>query len=183
QTARMRHLVEDLLALSQLENRVTAPQDSNIDIASLLDMVMTEAESLSNGQHNISLRVDTNLSLTGSMEELHSAFSNLVSNAVRYTPKGGDITLSWKAQGNEVVFSVKDSGIGIEQQHIERLTERFYRIDSSRSRATGGTGLGLSIVKHILAHHQARLEIQSEPGQGSMFSVIFPESRLIHNPA
>jgi two-component system phosphate regulon sensor histidine kinase PhoR len=181
QTARMRHLVEDLLALSQLENRVTAPQDSKIDITSLLDMVMTEAKSLSNGQHNITLNMADNLTLTGSMEELHSAFSNLVSNAIRYTPKDGNIILSWEAQGKEAVFSVKDSGIGIEEQHIERLTERFYRIDSSRSRETGGTGLGLSIVKHILAHHQARLEIHSQPGKGSIFSVIFPEGRLIYN--
>lgn len=179
QTGRMRHLVEDLLALSQLENRVTAPQDTEIDVVSLLDMVMTEAKSLSNGHHRIRLEVDPDLALTGSMEELHSAFSNLVSNAIRYTPKDGEITLSWKRREQEAVFSVRDNGIGIEQQHIERLTERFYRVDRSRSRETGGTGLGLSIVKHILAHHQARLEIQSELGKGSTFSVVFAKERLI----
>jgi two-component system phosphate regulon sensor histidine kinase PhoR len=180
QTGRMRHLVEDLLALSQLESRVSAPQDTDIDVASLLDMVMTEAKSLSNGHHRIKLEVDPDLALTGSMEELHSAFGNLVSNAIRYTPKDGEITLSWARRDQEAVFSVRDNGIGIEQQHIDRLTERFYRVDRSRSRETGGTGLGLSIVKHILAHHQARLEIHSELGKGSTFSVVFPQQRLIY---
>lgn len=180
QTARMRHLVEDLLTLSQLENSATIPQESEIDVASLLSTVMNEARSLSNGRHRLSLDADPGLCLTGATQELHSAFGNLVSNAVRYTPEGGEIALSWKLRDQEGIFSVKDTGIGIEQQHIDRLTERFYRVDRSRSRETGGTGLGLSIVKHILTRHQARLEIQSEPGKGSTFSAVFPKARLVH---
>jgi two-component system phosphate regulon sensor histidine kinase PhoR len=180
QTARMRHLVEDLLTLSQLENSQTVPQDVEIDVGALLSTVMNEARGLSHGRHRLSLEVDPGLCLTGTIQELHSAFGNLVSNAVRYTPEGGEIALSWKLRGQEGVFSVRDTGIGIEQQHIDRLTERFYRVDRSRSRETGGTGLGLSIVKHILTRHQARLEIQSEPGKGSTFSAVFPKARLVH---
>lgn len=105
---------------------------------------------------------------------------NLVSNAVRYTPQGGKINLKLFQRGKEVVFSVHDTGIGIEQQHIDRLTERFYRVDRSRSRETGGTGLGLSIVKHILTRHQGHIEIESEAGKGSTFSIVLPQSRLVH---
>lgn len=120
------------------------------------------------------------LGLKGSQQELHSALGNLVSNAIRYTPEGGEIHMLWEAKNNEGVFSVQDTGIGIEQKHIDRLTERFYRVDRSRSRETGGTGLGLSIVKHILSRHQARLDIMSEFGKGSTFSAVFPKSRLIN---
>lgn len=179
QTKRMQLLIEDLLTLSQLESSATVPQDTEIDVAALLNSVMTEAQSLSSGRHHITLQADSKLALTGSIEELHSAFGNLVSNAIRYTPEDGEITLGWGLRETDAVFSVKDSGIGIEQQHIDRLTERFYRVDRSRSRETGGTGLGLSIVKHILVRHQARLEIKSESGQGSTFSVIFPKARLV----
>ena len=180
QTGRMRHLVEDLLTLSQLENSQTVPQEVEIDVATLLATVMNEARSLSGGRHRLSLEADPGLCLIGSPDELHSAFGNLVSNAVRYTPEGGEIAMSWKQRDHEGIFSVRDTGIGIEQQHIDRLTERFYRVDRSRSRETGGTGLGLSIVKHILTRHQARLEIQSEPGKGSTFSAVFPKARLVH---
>ena len=180
QTGRMRRLVEDLLTLSQLESSQSVPQDSGINIPSLLNMVMTESQSLSNGRHHITLQADSGLCLNGAAEELHSAFGNLVSNAIRYTPDGGEIVLSWQMRGHEAVFSVRDNGIGIEQQHISRLTERFYRIDRSRSRETGGTGLGLSIVKHILTRHQAKLEIQSELGHGSTFSAVFPAARIVH---
>ena len=183
QTSRMRHLVEDLLALSQLESSVSMPVDSEVNIASLLVLVLHEAQSLSNGRHRLALEVEPGLWLTGATEELHSAFGNLVSNAIRYTPEGGEIDMRWKSSGEEAIFSVRDTGIGIEQQHIDRLTERFYRVDRSRSRETGGTGLGLSIVKHILARHQARLEIQSEPGLGSTFSVVFPQARVVRKVA
>jgi two-component system phosphate regulon sensor histidine kinase PhoR len=115
--------------------------------------------------------------LTGSEEELRSAFSNLVSNAVRYTPEGGEVAIAWQRRGTEAMFSVRDTGIGIALQHVPRLTERFYRVDRSRSRETGGTGLGLAIVKHVLNRHQARLEIASEPGRGSTFSVLFAQER------
>jgi two-component system, OmpR family, phosphate regulon sensor histidine kinase PhoR len=179
QTGRMRRLIEDLLTLSQLENGANTPQDSEIDMGAMLSMLMNEALSLSHGQHRISLEAAPDIALIGSPEELHSALGNLVSNAVRYTPEGGEIRITWGLRGKLPVFSVKDSGIGIEQKHIDRLTERFYRVDRSRSRETGGTGLGLSIVKHILTRHQAKLEIESVLDKGSTFSVIFPESRLI----
>jgi two-component system phosphate regulon sensor histidine kinase PhoR len=117
--------------------------------------------------------------LMGSESELRSAFGNLISNAVRYTPPGGRIVVRWEEAGGEARFSVQDSGIGIESQHIPRLTERFYRIDRSRSRETGGTGLGLSIVKHVLNRHQGRLEVQSQLGQGSTFSAVLPHSRIV----
>ncbi len=179
QTGRMRHLVEDLLTLSQLESGQQPSQESTLDIPALLELVMREGQSLSAGHHHISLQTDPTLRLRGAQEELHSAFGNLVSNAIRYTPKGGDITLIWQARGSDAVFSVRDTGIGIEAQHLPRLTERFYRVDRSRSRETGGTGLGLSIVKHILTRHQARLEIESEPGRGSTFSAVFPATRVL----
>lgn len=179
QTVRMRRLVEDLLTLSQLESSQNALQETEIDVPSLLHMVLTEGESLSSGRHTLTLDADQHVFLTGATEELHSALGNLVSNAVRYTPEGGHIALRWELRFDGAVFSVSDTGPGIEPEHLSRLTERFYRVDRSRSRATGGTGLGLSIVKHILTRHQARLEIQSEVGKGSTFSAIFPIARVV----
>lgn len=180
QTSRMRLLIEDLLTLSQLESGTTAPDDAELDVNNLLNMVMNDAKGLSNGRHTINLEADPSLALVASSQELHSAFGNLVTNAIRYTPEGGSISLKWETRNQEAVFSVTDTGLGIEQKHIDRLTERFYRVDRSRSRETGGTGLGLSIVKHILNRHQARLEIQSEFGKGSTFSVVFPKSRIVN---
>lgn len=186
QTVRMRRIIEDLLTLSTIESNTGSPDNSEIDMASLLKAVQNDAIGLSQGlnksSHRILLEADATLNLKGSMDELRSVFSNLVSNAIRYTPvdsaKGhGDITITWQMQNKQPVFAVRDTGIGIESQHIERLTERFYRVDKSRSRETGGTGLGLSIVKHILIRHQAKLDISSEFGVGSTFSVIFPKSR------
>jgi two-component system phosphate regulon sensor histidine kinase PhoR len=115
----------------------------------------------------------------GSEEELRSAFGNLINNAIRYTPDNGEISIYWEKQNNKGLFFVQDSGIGIEAEHIPRLTERFYRIDNSRSRETGGTGLGLAIVKHVLSRHNARLEITSTVGKGSRFTIWFPPERLI----
>jgi len=135
---------------------------------------------LSAGQHQLKLEMLSDSKLLGCAEELRSAFGNLISNAIRYTPHGGEIIMRWQVQDDgQPVFSVQDSGIGIEPQHIPRLTERFYRVDSSRSRATGGTGLGLAIVKHIATRHQAHLEISSEEGKGSTFSIVFPAKRRI----
>ncbi|MES2181150.1 MAG: phosphate regulon sensor histidine kinase PhoR [Pseudomonadota bacterium] len=179
QTTRMRRLIEDLLTLSHIESNAQAPEDTTIDMQALLSMLLNDANGLSQGKHNISVDADPQLNLIGAMDELQSALSNLVSNAIRYTPKGGDIHVSWHLRGNQAVFSVKDNGIGIEQHHIDRLTERFYRVDRGRSRETGGTGLGLSIVKHILTRHQAKLEITSELGTGSIFSIIFPKARIV----
>lgn len=180
QTSRMRLLIEDLLTLSQLESGATSPDEAELDVYALLSTILNEAKSLSNGQHTISLEANQTLALVASNQELHSAFGNLVGNAVRYTPDGGSISIKWEEKNQEAIFSVTDTGLGIEQQHIDRLTERFYRVDRSRSRGTGGTGLGLSIVKHILNRHQARLEIISEYGKGSTFKAAFPKTRIVH---
>lgn len=188
QTGRMRRIIEDLLTLSSIESNTEEPDDAEIDMVHLLKTIQSDAKGLSQGlnqnlnkaKHKIHLDADTTLNLSGSHDELHSAFSNLVSNAIRYTPKGGDIFIGWQLSNEQPVFSVRDTGIGIEQQHIDRLTERFYRVDRGRSRETGGTGLGLSIVKHILIRHQAKLEISSEIGVGSTFSVVFPKARILH---
>lgn len=179
QTSRMRTLVEDLLVLSQLESSSSPTQEQDIDVKGMLKTLLDEANGLSGGKHRIALGdIAEGLNLHGSLEELRSAFSNLVSNAIRYTPANGEIWIHWQQKDNEAAFSVQDSGIGIEPEHIPRLTERFYRVDRSRSRETGGTGLGLAIVKHILTRHQARLEIQSEFGKGSTFSAVFPAARV-----
>jgi two-component system, OmpR family, phosphate regulon sensor histidine kinase PhoR len=182
QTFRMRRIIEDLLTLSTIESNIDEPDDAEIDMVKLLKQIQNDAlglsQSLYKTKHKITLEVDPKLNLMGEQNELQSAFSNLVSNAVRYTPKAGEITIMWYMQNELPVISVRDTGIGIEQQHIDRLTERFYRVDRGRSRETGGTGLGLSIVKHILIRHQARLEISSEIGVGSTFSVVFPKARI-----
>jgi two-component system phosphate regulon sensor histidine kinase PhoR len=179
QTGRMQRLVEDLLTLSRLENTQNQIREENINVTEILYELYHEAESLSAGRHHINLTLDTDVKLRGSPDELRSAFSNLVSNAIRYTSDGGKVDLRWSYQNGRGVFVVKDTGIGIDQEHIPRLAERFYRVDLSRSRGTGGTGLGLAIVKHILNRHQAHLEIISEPGTGSSFSAWFPEKRSI----
>lgn len=186
QTNRMRRIIEDLLTLSKIESNVEEPENTEIDMPRLLKQLQNDALGLSHSlyktKHVIELEADQTLKMTGAQSELQSALSNLVSNAVRYTPKGGKIAISWHRHNEQAVFAVRDTGIGIEQQHIERLTERFYRVDRGRSRETGGTGLGLSIVKHILIRHQAKLEISSEVGVGSTFSVLFPKSRVVQTP-
>ena len=184
QTSRMRRIIEDLLTLSSIESNVEAPDNKEIEMAKLLKIVQNDAvglgQALSKAKHKIYLDADPTLNLNGSQDELQSAFGNLVSNAVRYTSKGGEIFITWNLINEQPVFTVRDTGIGIEQQHIDRLTERFYRVDRGRSRETGGTGLGLSIVKHILIRHQAKLEISSEIGVGSTFCIVFPKARIIH---
>lgn len=197
QTSRMLSLIEDLLTLSQIESNAQSPDNHEINMSQMLKMILNDAKCLSQTiaqegaspkktpteQHRFQLDADANLNILGAKDELLSALSNLVINAVRYTPAGGDINISWHIEEKHgvstAVFSVKDSGIGIEQKHIDRLTERFYRVDRSRSRVTGGTGLGLSIVKHILTRHQAKLEIKSAINEGSTFSVVFPKERVI----
>lgn len=179
QTVRMQRLVEDLLTLSRLENAQNKIKEKEIDISTMLHDLQMEAESLSNGRHQIKLNIATKNRLLGSDSELHSAFSNLVSNAIRYTPEGGEISINWEIQDGRGLFYVQDSGIGIEPEHIPRLTERFYRVDSSRSRETGGTGLGLAIVKHVSNRHQARFKITSKAGKGSRFRIQFPAKRII----
>jgi len=180
QSDRMLKLVDDLLMLSRLEGGDNPQREERVDICALLHTLAEDARALSLGQHQIEVKVAEGSAVTGRSDELRSAFGNLVSNAVRYTPKGGRITLSWHtdAQGGGI-FGVLDSGIGIAAEHIPRLTERFYRVDRGRSRETGGTGLGLAIVKHVILRHQATLEIHSELGVGSEFRVVFPPWRSI----
>jgi two-component system, OmpR family, phosphate regulon sensor histidine kinase PhoR len=178
QSRRMQSLVEDLLTLSRLENSPVPLAAEKVDMGEMLDTLMVEAEGLSQGRHVIRLQRQSQSWLWGSARELHSAFSNLVSNAVRYTPEGGSISLCWREEDERAVFSVSDTGIGIPREHIPRLTERFYRVDRGRSRGNGGTGLGLAIVKHVVARHHARLEVLSEPDMGSTFSVVFGQERI-----
>jgi two-component system phosphate regulon sensor histidine kinase PhoR len=177
-TRRMQNLLDDLLTLSHLESDDHTLKDGPVSVQELAHALKTEAESLSRGRHRISLQIDSGTGLKGNLQEIRSALGNLVSNAVRYTPEGGEITLAWHERDGEGVFSVTDTGEGIAAEHLPRLTERFYRVDRSRSRDTGGTGLGLAIVKHVLTRHGARLDIQSTPGKGSTFSVMFPASRI-----
>lgn len=178
QSRRMQTLVEDLLILSRLENSPASVAAEKVDMQQMLETLMVEAEGLSHGRHQIVLQNQTPLWLWGSARELHSAFGNLVANAVLYTPEGGSVTLGWRAEADRVVFSVTDTGIGIPREHIPRLTERFYRVDRGRSRGNGGTGLGLAIVKHVVARHHAKLEIHSEPEHGSTFSVAFGHEQI-----
>jgi len=179
QALRMERLVEDLLTLSRLENDTEPPREDTVDMPGLLESLREEASALSGGKHLIELGDISAGSVRGSADELRSAFGNLVSNAVRYTPEGGKLALNWRIEDGCPVFSVADNGIGIPPEHIPRLTERFYRVDNGRSTATGGTGLGLAIVKHVLARHQAWLTIRSEIGRGSVFSAHLPRQRLV----
>jgi two-component system, OmpR family, phosphate regulon sensor histidine kinase PhoR len=179
QTKRMQNLVQDLLTLSRLEDTQNLIRGERVDVPGMLRKLYDEALSLSSGRHRISLNLETGTQLLGSTDELRSAFTNLISNAIRYTPDNGNISLNWTIRNGQAVFSVQDNGIGVEPEHISRLTERFYRVDRGRSRETGGTGLGLAIVKHVLSCHQAKLEIVSEPGIGSCFSALFPAVRLV----
>lgn len=183
QSTRMQHLIDDLLTLSALQSGSEPACQDEVEVAGLLESIRHETEVLSNGRHTVTLEAGTPSVLLGNQKELHSAFSNLASNAVRYTPEGGHIRLRWKLRHDGgAEFSVEDDGIGIAAEHIGRLTERFYRVDRGRSRETGGTGLGLAIVKHVLSHHQAHLDIHSEPGKGSCFTARFGPKRL-HPPA
>lgn len=177
QAERMHRLIEDLLMLSRLESE-SPNQDDTIDVAQLINEIADEARSLSNGNHKIVVEAPPAW-VRGSRDELRSAFGNLVSNAVRYTPAGGTVRMRWEAGPQGGVFQVIDSGIGIAPEHMPRLTERFYRVEKSRSRETGGTGLGLAIVKHVLLRHDGRLDIASVFGAGSTFSAWLPKSRLV----
>jgi len=178
QSRRMTQIVEDLLTLSRLEAQNEIPSE-RVGMRPLIEALRREALALSQGEHTVNVEIRGAHDLRGSSKDLHSAFSNLVSNAVRYTPAGGRITLRWESDAQGGRLSVIDTGHGIPAQHLPRLTERFYRVSTSRSRETGGTGLGLSIVKHVLQLHQGRLEITSELGVGSVFSCVFGPDRLL----
>jgi two-component system phosphate regulon sensor histidine kinase PhoR len=175
QGKRMQNLVEDMLTLTRLESVDYPLRPERVNISALLGQIRDEAQALSAGRHAITVEVQ-GLDIRGSTEELRSAFSNLVSNAVRYTPEGGKIDIKWQDTDAGPQFSVRDTGIGIRPEHIARLTERFYRVDKGRSRETKGTGLGLAIVRHVLLRHNAVLFIESQPEKGSTFTVKFPHS-------
>lgn len=179
QTATMQRLVEDLLTLATLESATQPPQPHAIAVAPLIEAMVTDMRALSAGRHTFTVAIDTDAGLRGAPNELDSAIRNLLTNAIRYTPEGGRITVSWRLSGGEGLLSVRDTGIGIPAEHLPRLTERFYRVDLGRSRETGSTGLGLAIVKHVLQRHQARLEIDSRVGVGSTFTLRFPASRIV----
>jgi len=178
QSKRMESIVQDLLTLSSIES-APPPTNEVVDMASLIAKLRRDGEALSAGRHSIVAETDGLCDLRGSEPELVSAFGNLISNAVRYTPAGGTVRIEWKAGPEGAEFAVEDTGIGIEAKHLPRLTERFYRVDRGRSRDAGGTGLGLAIVKHSLNRHQAQLEIKSTPGVGSRFAAHFPASRIV----
>ena len=181
QVDRMDRLVEDLLTLTRLETESVKPNEE-IDVASMLAAIRDNAEVFGKDKNQtITLDANRKLNLIGDNDELTSLFSNLVNNAVRYTPLEGEIKIRWYEQGDQAVFSVADTGPGIEREHIGHLTERFYRVDSDRSRETGGTGLGLSIVKHVLDRHDGQLDISSIPGKGSTFTCRFPAQRVVIN--
>ncbi len=175
QSLRMSQLIEDLLLLSRLDSYVSKDKCSSVDVPYLLKTIAEDARVLSREQqHKIELYIDDQLKIQGIERELSSAFSNLIINAINYTPMGGEIKIRWFKQQHQAYLEVIDTGIGIAPEHIPRLTERFYRVDKARSRSTGGTGLGLAIVKHVLLRHKANLKIASELGQGSSFTCIFP---------
>lgn len=185
QTDRMQALVSDLLTLARLEGSPRPPTDQWHDLGALLGQVLADGQALSGGRHALVLEGGAEGEIAGSRTELLSAVSNLVSNAVRYTPDQGRITLRlvWREGGADI--EVADTGIGIAREHLPRLTERFYRVDGSRSRETGGTGLGLAIVKHVVQRHGGELAVDSEPGKGSTFRLSLPAARLrrvVHLP-
>ncbi len=184
QTQRMQTLVADLLILAQLEGSPPPPPGRWVSAAGLMQQAQADAHALSAGRHQLSFAGECDFELAGAESELQSALTNLVSNAVRYTPTGGTVHVrcAYLPDG-AAELEVQDSGVGIEKDQIPRLTERFYRVDGSRSRETGGTGLGLSIVKHVVQRHGGELDIRSEPGQGSTFRLLFPPTRVRRVPA
>jgi two-component system phosphate regulon sensor histidine kinase PhoR len=180
QGARMQTLLNDLLLLAKLEATDYPSDNLPVAVDLMLLSIKNDAQALSGEQqHRISLEADPHLQLKGSEAELRSAFSNLVFNAVKYTPAGGDIRIRWWSDEKGAYLSVSDTGMGIEAKHLPRLTERFYRVDSSRASNTGGTGLGLAIVKHVLLRHRGNLEISSVPGKGSTFTCHFAPAQVV----
>ncbi|TVS17332.1 MAG: phosphate regulon sensor histidine kinase PhoR [Gammaproteobacteria bacterium] len=181
---RMKTLVEDLLLLSRLDSTSPTGSDtgSEVNVPALLRRITTEAGALVTDNHRIELEIDLELRLVGVERELQSALSNLIVNAIRYSPDGGVIGIRWCQDGDEARFAVSDQGIGVAEEHVPRLTERFYRVDVGRSRDAGGTGLGLAIVKHVLRRHDSELQVVSRPGQGSTFSCNFPAARVRRKP-
>ncbi|MFT5789780.1 MAG: two-component system phosphate regulon sensor histidine kinase PhoR [Shewanella sp.] len=178
QTSRMRSMVEQLLALSRIEDAGDVNLEVKVNMAQMMDILRDEALALAQEQYQVSLYCEPGLDMYGNELQLRSACTNLISNAIRYTEPGGTIDISWRKIATGGQFSVRDSGEGIAPQHISRLTERFYRVDSARSRQSGGTGLGLAITKHALNHHQSELMVSSQLGKGSTFSFVIPPNLI-----
>jgi two-component system phosphate regulon sensor histidine kinase PhoR len=179
QALRMTAIVQDLLELSRLEATDRVAEGEPIDVGELMTRLRSDLLMRMPAALEVRLQVDSDARLLGEPAQLHSAFANLLDNAAKYTPAGGTITVRWWSNEQGGHFSVIDTGIGIAPEHLPRLTERFYRVDAGRSRASGGSGLGLAIVKHVLQRHGASLQIESEEGRGSTFSCHFPPARLL----
>ncbi|WP_137170633.1 phosphate regulon sensor histidine kinase PhoR [Marinomonas sp. FW-1] len=177
QSERMEQLIEDLLLLSRLESNDKREENQWHKVSSIISSITSAMGPILKDSHSLSVHIPEEAHLYGSYKELYSAFSNLVVNAIKYSPDGGAITIKWESSEFNGVFSVQDSGIGIDPRYIPRLTERFFRVDKGRGSKTGGTGLGLAIVKHVLLHHEAKLQVRSQPGLGSTFSCHFPANR------
>jgi len=183
QSQTMQRLVDDLLMLSSLESGADELEDEKVDLHRLLDALLDEARALSRERHRLELALEGPRHVLAAPGEIESAVRNLLTNAIRYTPDGGRIAIDWRIRDSEGRISVRDTGIGIPAEHLPRLTERFYRVDRGRSRASGGTGLGLAIVKRIMHRHQGRLEFESKPGVGSAFTLCLPAARLVPDAA
>ncbi|NPA71200.1 MAG: phosphate regulon sensor histidine kinase PhoR [Gammaproteobacteria bacterium] len=175
QSQRMQSIIEDLLTLSKIESDTLVNRFKEVKVDRLLSSIEIDTKHLYGDQYNLSFEIQSGLVVSGVEEPLKSVFINLISNAIRYTEIGGDITVRWYSTEQSAVFEVEDTGIGIASEHLSRLTERFYRVDTARSRQTGGTGLGLAIVKHVLDKHHAHLRVMSQVGKGSTFSCRFEE--------
>lgn len=179
QALQMKALLDDLLELSRLQSDEIQGEEREIDIPAMLEQLKEQAGEISQGRHVLNFNIEPGLWLSGIFADVESAFRNLIINAIRYTPDAGSITVSWRDSAEGPRFSVQDTGIGIPQRDLPRLTERFYRVGSDRARKSGGTGLGLAIVKHVMNAHQARLIIRSELGEGSEFVCVFPRERSV----
>lgn len=180
QTMRMQSMVQQLLALSRIEDGANVDLSKKINMANMIKQLKVEAKALALDNYTLTFECDDNLNIHGDEIQIRSACSNLISNAIRYTPYGGKVHISWQKVPSGAKFSVVDSGVGIAPQHIGRLTERFYRVDDARSSKTGGSGLGLAIVKHALGHHHCELTIKSSLGKGSEFSFVIPAHLVVH---
>lgn len=180
QAARMQSMIEDLLTLSRLEMDEKASDQTPIDVPAMLSHIVHDAAALSD-EHRLEIDIDPYLWLLGKEGEIHSAFSNLIFNAVKHTPTGSDVRIIWTRDDRGPFLSVEDNGPGIAPEHLPRLSERFYRVDKGRSRAKGGTGLGLAIVKHALTRHEAELHVYSKLGEGSTFTCRFPQDLCIEH--
>ena len=175
----MAKLVDDLLLLSNVESSLFQNRSEILSINVIINKIKKNISILDSKNHKIKYQIDKGLKVYGSKKEIESAFLNLITNAIRYTDKNGSIFINWKLINGLPIFEVKDTGSGIEQKHLNRITERFYRVDPDRSRDTGGTGLGLSIVKNIIKQHGGELKITSDLGKGSSFKLIFNEDSIV----